>query len=190
MRQIVTRSPVSETTHCGRCGTPLNSHSLGEVCKETFRFDFTGGYGSCFGDGTHIHGSFCQDCIEQVFQPFLRRCVDLHKGASDDVPRVLVCDRCGRQMPKDVERFEWQEALTVRYPRHQGGGPQPPQVMETDICQHCMLHTFGAYLRITEDFAMKPKRRSAPRPQWVYQQPELEEGWARDSSPHQWDAGP
>lgn len=179
MRQIIKPPAALAGNQCNRCGGPLETQTLGEAFTETFRFDFTGGYGSCFGDGTHVHGSFCQGCIEQVYGPYLRRHAEIADDKIKEGRHVLICDRCGRQMAEEGDWMEWQEALTIRFPTLSSG----PGVLETDLCQHCVMHTMGAYLRITEDYALETKRRPAPKPRWVYQQPMLAEKWSKAMHP-------
>jgi hypothetical protein len=56
---------------CDRCGKVTDSEdTLGR--QEYFQIDFTGGYTSIFGDGTHVRADLCDTCLQQLITPFAR----------------------------------------------------------------------------------------------------------------------
>lgn len=60
--------------HCDRCKAEFRvgvGNDDMEI-QEMLIVDFTGGYGSVFGDGTHMKGELCQACVKTVLGPFLR----------------------------------------------------------------------------------------------------------------------
>jgi hypothetical protein len=40
--------------------------------QEFHHIDFTGGYGSIFGDGTQVQCDICQHCLHKMISPFMR----------------------------------------------------------------------------------------------------------------------
>jgi hypothetical protein len=40
--------------------------------QEVLYINFTGGYGSVFGDGNQVQGEICQDCVRKLLGKYLR----------------------------------------------------------------------------------------------------------------------
>lgn len=41
--------------------------------QEFVTIDFSGGYGSVFGDGVKVDGDFCQYCVKELLGKYLRK---------------------------------------------------------------------------------------------------------------------
>ena len=57
---------------CDRCGKQIAPDDFSEW-EEKYFIRFTGGYGSVFGDGTHVECDLCQSCLYELISPFCRR---------------------------------------------------------------------------------------------------------------------
>ena len=62
-------SALSSIT-CDRCGQTWQADTVDAA--EFTSIDFTGGYGSIFGDGSHVELDLCQQCLKQTLGQWLR----------------------------------------------------------------------------------------------------------------------
>lgn len=61
---------VSKT--CDKCGTTYNAEDEIFECQEFHHINFTGGYGSVFGDSETIECDLCQHCLKDLISSFFR----------------------------------------------------------------------------------------------------------------------
>lgn len=66
-QKIVTQ--VCTEIICDRCGTRIPEDN-GTEWQEAYRIEFTGGYGSVFGDGNHVECDLCQSCLHTLIGKF------------------------------------------------------------------------------------------------------------------------
>jgi len=62
---------ITESIICDRCGREYDTDTFLEA-QEFLHIDFVGGYGSIFGDGSHIRCDLCQHCLMDLIQDFYR----------------------------------------------------------------------------------------------------------------------
>ena len=55
---------------CDCCKKEVSSEENLMDFQEALHIDFTGGYGSVFGDGTKVSADICQDCLKEMISPF------------------------------------------------------------------------------------------------------------------------
>lgn len=193
------RPAIHKPGTCDRCAGSLDKESGLSLYKPAFfRFAFQGGCDSIFGDGCWIEAEFCRGCIEQVFGPYIRRqpnaenlpkapvdeygAVTLPKrnGPDFEPPIVLQCDRCGHELDSRFDFTQWLQAFTIRYFTGSNNNLfDSGELMECDVCEPCVHHLMGAYMRITQDYAAWEKQRPHRRPRWAYRQSQLENEWHR-----------
>jgi hypothetical protein len=58
-----------ESIICDKCNKEYDSDNTPEI-QEFLHIDFTGGYGSVFGDGTSIEYDICQHCLLEIINGF------------------------------------------------------------------------------------------------------------------------
>lgn len=60
---------------CDACGTKykndMSSQDIFQI-QEFLHIDFVGGYGSVFGDGTHVECDICQTCLKGMIKDVAR----------------------------------------------------------------------------------------------------------------------
>jgi len=56
---------------CDRCGREYSSDDWEEV-QEFHHINFTGGYGSIFGDETTVECDICQNCLYIMIKDYMR----------------------------------------------------------------------------------------------------------------------
>jgi len=59
---------ILEATPCSRCQRDLCDV---EEYQESMLIQFRAGYGSVFGDGNVVTGTFCQYCVRDILGPYL-----------------------------------------------------------------------------------------------------------------------
>ncbi|KKN79645.1 hypothetical protein LCGC14_0338490 [marine sediment metagenome] len=69
--ESVERSPIAIV--CDRCNARFRHKDDIWEYLEILRVDFTGGYGSIFGDGCKFECDLCQECVKKILGPFLRK---------------------------------------------------------------------------------------------------------------------
>lgn len=86
---------------------------------------------------------------------------------------IVVCDRCHREMgPEDTD--ELQERTAIRFRAGYGSIFGDGNLVEADICQHCLQEVFGKYLRITEDDPYDPQHKLSDEASRAYQEYQLQ----------------
>jgi len=56
---------------CDKCGTKYTPKDIIEW-QELHCINFTGGYGSVFGDTSEVKADFCQRCLKELIKPYCR----------------------------------------------------------------------------------------------------------------------
>lgn len=84
------------------------------------------------------------------------------------------CDRCGREMVPNNQDCEHQERIAIRFRAGYGSIFEDGNLVEADICQHCLQEVFGKYLRITKDDPFDPQHKLIEEPTGVYQEGQLQ----------------
>lgn len=77
-KDIVVKTTELASIECDCCGTIIDAENVFEI-QEFLTVNFCGGYGSVFGDMTHIRGDFCQYCVKQLLGKYLKE-IDTEKG--------------------------------------------------------------------------------------------------------------
>ena len=67
--------------------------------------------------------------------------------------KQLRCDRCGREA-EDGES-EFYEFTSIEYKAGYGSILGDQNLVEIDLCQHCIKETLGPWLRVTEPDAVR-----------------------------------
>jgi hypothetical protein len=57
---------------CDKCGNKFTPEEIWEW-QELYFVNFTGGYGSIFGDGVNVSAEFCQKCLKELIDPYCRK---------------------------------------------------------------------------------------------------------------------
>lgn len=94
---------------------------------------------------------------------------------------IVVCDRCHREMGADSTDFELQERTAIRFRAGYGSVFGDGNLVEADICQHCLKEVFGKYLRITEDHPFDPQHKLSDEASNAYQEHQLQQILAAES---------
>lgn len=88
---------------------------------------------------------------------------------------IVVCDRCHREMePGDMD-CEHQERIAIRFRAGYGSVFGDGNLVEADICQHCLQEVLGKYLRITEDDPFDPQHELSEQASNAYQEYQLQQ---------------
>jgi len=88
---------------------------------------------------------------------------------------IIVCDRCHREMGPDATDTELQERTAIRFRAGYGSVFGDGNLVEADICQHCLKDIFGKYLRITEDDGFDPQHKLSEEASRAYQDYQLQQ---------------
>ena len=62
---------VLDSVTCDCCKKVIDSEDVLEL-QEMLHINFTGGFGSIFGDMSSIEGDFCQTCVKLLLGKYLR----------------------------------------------------------------------------------------------------------------------
>ena len=57
---------------CDKCKTWYDNEEDWDDAQEFHRINFTGGYGSVFGDGTNVECDLCQKCLHAIIKDCMR----------------------------------------------------------------------------------------------------------------------
>ncbi len=76
--EIKVKKATFKAFHCDKCKKEIMETM---ELQETYRIQFTGGYGSVFGDGASIECDLCQRCLKDMIGDICR-CVNT--GDDDD----------------------------------------------------------------------------------------------------------
>lgn len=88
---------------------------------------------------------------------------------------VCVCDRCGREMDRQQQDIEWSERLSISFRGGYGSIFGDGNIVECDLCQHCVKEILERYLRITHDEPFDPKHKPQAERYRIYQDYQLRE---------------
>lgn len=88
---------------------------------------------------------------------------------------IVVCDRCHREMAPDNTDCEHQERIAIRFRAGYGSVFGDGNLVEADICQHCLQEVLGKYLRITEDDPFDPQHKLSDEASNAYQDYQLQQ---------------
>jgi hypothetical protein len=88
---------------------------------------------------------------------------------------ITVCDRCHREMVPDGSDCEHQERIAIRFRAGYGSVFGDGNLVEADICQHCLQEVLGKYLRITEDNPFAPQHKLREEAYRAYQDYQLQQ---------------
>lgn len=73
--------------------------------------------------------------------------------------QLCLCDRCGRKMQVHATDGEWDEHLTIAFRSGYFSIFGDGNLVECDLCQHCIKKLLGKYLRITQDDPGRPQHK-------------------------------
>lgn len=88
---------------------------------------------------------------------------------------IVVCDRCHREMGAEKNDFELQERTAIRFRGGYGSVFGDGNLVEADICQHCLKEVLEKYLRVTEDDPFDPKYKQSDEADKAYQDYQLQQ---------------
>lgn len=88
---------------------------------------------------------------------------------------IVVCDRCHREMEPNSKDFEHQERAAIHFRGGYGSIFGDGNLVEADICQHCLKEVLGKYLRVTEDDPFDPKHKPNAKADKAYQDHQLQQ---------------
>ncbi len=86
---------------------------------------------------------------------------------------VNICDRCGKEMQRDAIDGEWSERLTISFRAGYGSVFGDGNIVECDLCQHCIKDLLERYLRIIHDDSFDPKHKPQVERYRIYQDYQL-----------------
>lgn len=89
------------------------------------------------------------------------------------VNTVCVCDRCGLEMHRQGSDFEWQERVSIAFRAGYGSVFGDGNLVELDLCQHCLRDLLGPWLRVRDDDPCEPKLRLSYEHHRAYQDDQL-----------------
>lgn len=69
-----------------------------------------------------------------------------------EVAVSVVCDVCGKSFSMEDDVFEVQEFVHIRLHGGYGSVFGDGDLVELDMCQHCLKKHLGEYVRIREEF--------------------------------------
>lgn len=98
------------------------------------------------------------------------------------VQTVCICDRCGLEMRQETCDGEWEERLTVAFRGGYHSEFGDGNLVELDLCQHCVRDLLGPLLRITQDDPFEPRHKPAYEARRAYQDYQLRERMRRPRS--------
>jgi antitoxin CcdA len=84
---------------CDCCGAEFPLSDIIEM-QEMIPINISGGYGSVFGDGTELSGTFCQNCVKKLIGEYL-------KEANDDWEPELTEEQANKIL-------EWESSMSWR----------------------------------------------------------------------------
>ena len=65
-------------------------------------------------------------------------------------PDAIICDRCGRRAESDMNRFEFEEYLSIDQVCGYGSIIGDGTRLQLDLCQHCVKELLSPFARLTE----------------------------------------
>jgi hypothetical protein len=86
---------------------------------------------------------------------------------------LVTCDRCHREMaPNDLDG-EHQERIAIRFRAGYSSVFGDGNLVEADLCQHCVKEVLGPWLRVTVDDPFEPAHTLDGKPKGAYQENQL-----------------
>jgi len=72
-KKIKVEEEVEKVTayQCDRCKTCFDPKKDWDEVQEFHHINFTGGYGSIFGDGTNVRCDLCQKCLHTMIKDYI-----------------------------------------------------------------------------------------------------------------------
>lgn len=95
---------------------------------------------------------------------------------------VTICGRCSRELRVNAPDLEHQERLAIRFRAGSDSVFLDGSIVESDLCQHCVLEVLGPWLRVTPDDPREPQHRLDGEPKGAYQEYQLP-GTDREAGP-------
>ena len=72
--KIVEKEESSVTAYqCDRCKTWFDIKEDWDEAQEFHHINFTGGYGSVFGDGSNVKCDICQYCLKKMIKDYINK---------------------------------------------------------------------------------------------------------------------
>lgn len=88
---------------------------------------------------------------------------------------VCVCDRCGRLMNRGDQDGEWEERLAISFRSGYHSIFGDGNLVECDLCQHCVKDMLEKYLRVTHDDPFDPQHKPQAQHHRAYHDYQLRE---------------
>lgn len=87
----------------------------------------------------------------------------------------VTCDRCHREMAPNAQDCEHQERVAIRFRAGYNSVFGDGNLVEADLCQHCVKELLGPWLRVTVDDPFEPRHQHGAngRPNGAYQEYQL-----------------
>lgn len=86
---------------------------------------------------------------------------------------VTTCDRCGREMVPNDQDCEHQERIAIRFRAGYNSLYGDGNLVEADLCQHCVKEVLGPWLRVTVDDPFEAAHRLDGKPKGAWQEYQL-----------------
>ena len=86
---------------------------------------------------------------------------------------LVTCDRCHREMAPNDQDCEHQERVAIRFRAGYSSVFGDGNLVEADLCQHCVKEVLGPWLRVTVDDPFEPAHRLDGKPKGAYQENQL-----------------
>ena len=87
----------------------------------------------------------------------------------------VICDRCSREMVPNDQDCEYQERIAVRFRAGYGSVLGDGNLVELDLCQHCLAEVLGEWLRVMPDDPLESAHSLKGEPKGAYQEFQLRE---------------
>ena len=85
----------------------------------------------------------------------------------------VTCDRCHREMAPNAQDCEHQERVAIRFRAGYNSVFGDGNLVEADLCQHCVKEVLGPWLRVTVDDPFEPAHRPDGEPKGAWQENQL-----------------
>lgn len=84
----------------------------------------------------------------------------------------VTCDRCHREMVPNAQDCEHQERVATRFRAGYSSVFGDGNLVEADLCQHCVKEVLGPWLRVFVDDPFEPAHTEG-KPKGAYQENQL-----------------
>lgn len=88
---------------------------------------------------------------------------------------VGICDRCNREMGSETQDGEWEERISISFRAGYHSIFGDGNLVECDLCQHCVKAILEKYLRVTFDDPFNPVQKPQASHYHAYQHFQLRE---------------